>query len=79
MRIFENTPTAARTADGLIELTSERWSTKASATKQAEKMVAKEDGVPCLIVNTFKSSRSNRKVRRYIGGRIIDRPNRRTQ
>lgn len=78
MRIFENTPTAARAAGGLVELTSERWTTKASATNQARKMVAKEGGEPCLITDTFKSSRSNRSVRRFIGGRIIDFPKPRT-
>ena len=74
MRIIENTGAAARAVDGMVELTSERWTTKASAMSQAARMVANEGGVPCLIMDTFKSSNSNRKVRRYIGGRIIDRP-----
>ena len=76
MKTIANTFEGARSVNegNLVELTSERWTTKSSATTQAKHLVEKEGGEPCLIVDEAKSSRSNRKVKTYIGGRIISRP-----
>ena len=79
MRIITNTSEGARSVGpNIIEATSDRWTTKASATAQAKRLVELEGGEACLLMDKSKSERSNRQVKRYIGGRITNRPERQT-
>tara|TARA_Y100001963_G_scaffold132722_1_gene191627 strand:+ start:532 stop:792 length:261 start_codon:yes stop_codon:yes gene_type:complete len=58
----------------LVEIKHETPTTKRSATTIATAWTVKEGGEPCLVEQRKTNPKTGRHLRRYLPGRVVERP-----